>query len=134
MTQTIYINQKLGDQAEYQYTKKLGRKAKLEIKYEKSIAYLNLEQEFILYQGMGPDRKEFKRKTMTGSEARELNRISEKQFMDGKTSRLWRWIGKSVIEKCTNPDLKGSHRVTPGVNMDVSPRSAHPNGRICLKR
>ena len=134
MTQIFYRNQKLGDISEHEYTKKLGRKAKSIVRIEKATAYLNLEQEFILYQGMGPDRKEFKRKTMTGSEARELNRISEKQFMDGKTSRLWRWIGKSVIEKCTNPDLKGSHRVTPGVNMEVTPRNTHPNGRICPKR
>lgn len=105
----------ISDISEQQKTQRLRGKARSNASYEKAMAYLKKEQEFILFEGMGKDRKEFKRKIMTGYEARALNKEYEKKYINGKTKRLWRWVAIEVIEKLKNYQ-KGSRRKTPGFN------------------
>jgi hypothetical protein len=66
------------------------RKARSEDQKKRAREYLNKEQEFQLWRGDTPFGKP---KTMSGREARDLNRGFEAKFMDttDPKARLWCW-------------------------------------------
>lgn len=134
MAQITTLNAKLSDYSEEEFTRRCHRIARRQASIAQAKIYLDTEQEFILFRGMGPDRVEFKRKVMTGREAKELNKKSEASFMADKTKRLWRWIATSIVQKCSDPDRHKQKSTRPKFNEAIKRREIHPDGRITKGR